>query len=100
MATAMDNNLDISLINVLSVTIPATLVGVLAGCAWSLNRGKDLDKDEAFQARLLKMKSFRNNLVDPEVESTDQAHTDSIAKRGLALFLAGIFSVIVLGNVQ
>ncbi|GIU49850.1 anaerobic C4-dicarboxylate transporter [Shewanella sp. KT0246] len=95
MATAMDNSLDISLINVLSVTIPATLVGVLAGCAWSLHRGKDLDKDEEFQARL-QDEDFRNNLIDPEVETTDQAHTDSIAKRGLALFLAGIFSVIVL----
>ncbi|MFC1520323.1 anaerobic C4-dicarboxylate transporter, partial [Pseudomonadota bacterium] len=95
MATAMDNHLDISLINVLSVTIPATLVGVLAGCAWSLNRGKDLDKDEDFQARL-KDDEFKNNLIDPEIETDDQAHTDTIAKRGLMLFLGGILSVIML----
>ncbi|WP_144212684.1 anaerobic C4-dicarboxylate transporter [Shewanella donghaensis] len=95
MATAMDNSLDISLINVLAVTIPATLVGVLAGCTWSLNRGKDLDKDEAFQERL-KDEDFKNNLIDPEIETDDQAHTDTIAKRGLMLFLAGILSVIFL----
>ncbi|WP_076540555.1 anaerobic C4-dicarboxylate transporter [Shewanella sp. UCD-KL21] len=95
MATAMDNQLDISLINVLSVTIPATLVGVLAGCAWSLNRGKDLDKDEDFQARL-KDDEFKNNLIDPEIETDDQVQSDTIAKRGLMLFLGGILSVIML----
>jgi anaerobic C4-dicarboxylate transporter DcuB len=52
LATAVDNQLDIGLIDVLMVTIPATLIGLLVACTWSLKRGKDLDKDQEFQARL------------------------------------------------
>ena len=51
MATAADNSLDIGLVNVLLVTIPATLIGVLVGCLWSLKRGKELDQDQAFIER-------------------------------------------------
>src|SRR5512139_4189822 len=36
-------------VTLLSVTIPSTLIGVLAIGIFSWFRGKDLDKDEAFQ---------------------------------------------------
>lgn len=42
----------ISIPQVLQVSIPATLCGVLAAALWSLRRGKDLDKDPLFQAKL------------------------------------------------
>lgn len=38
-------------INLLMVTIPSTLIGVLIVGIYSWNRGKDLDKDENFKAR-------------------------------------------------
>ncbi|CAH0990907.1 Anaerobic C4-dicarboxylate transporter DcuB [Sinobacterium norvegicum] len=93
MATAADNNLDIGLINVLLVTIPATLIGVLAGCFWSLRRGCDLDKDPAFLARC-EDPEFKSQLIDEQ----DQAGDNSIqpmAKKGLGIFLAGIATVIM-----
>lgn len=43
-------------LNLLAITIPSTLVGVLIIGLYSWNRGKDLDKDEEFQ----------NHLKDPE----------------------------------
>ncbi|MGS0680312.1 anaerobic C4-dicarboxylate transporter [Shewanella sp. 125m-7] len=94
-ATSMENNLDISLIDVLLVTIPSTLIGVIVAAAWSLKRGKDLDKDPEFQARM-QDEDFRNSLVDIDTDDTDSAHSDSIAKRGLSIFLLGILSVIAL----
>ena len=94
-ATSMENNLDISLVDVLLVTIPSTLIGVLVAAAWSLNRGKDLDKDPEFQARM-QDEDFRNSLLDSEVESSDSNHNDSTAKKGLSIFLLGILSVIAL----
>ncbi|MCL1140019.1 anaerobic C4-dicarboxylate transporter [Shewanella pneumatophori] len=94
-ACSMENNLDISLIDVLLVTIPSTLIGVLVASAWSLNRGKDLDKDPEFQARL-QDEDFRNSLIDTESDSTDTAKNDSTAKKGLSIFLLGILSVIAL----
>jgi anaerobic C4-dicarboxylate transporter DcuB len=42
----------ISLIELLSVGMPATFCGVVAAALWSMNRGKDLDKDPEFQAKL------------------------------------------------
>ncbi|ABV86012.1 anaerobic C4-dicarboxylate transporter [Shewanella pealeana] len=94
-ATSMENNLDISLVDVLLVTIPSTLIGVLVAAAWSLNRGKDLDKDPEFQARM-QDEEFRNSLLDSEVESSDSNQNDSTAKKGLSIFLLGILSVIAL----
>lgn len=93
MATAADNHLDISLVNVLMVTIPATLTGVLIGCLWSLKRGKELDQDPAFIERC-KDPEFKAQLIDEEQESQDVQHDQKMAKRGLGIFLAGILTVI------
>ncbi|CAM3098167.1 anaerobic C4-dicarboxylate transporter [Vibrio rarus] len=92
MATAFDNNLDISLIDVLLVTIPATFIGLLAGCFYSLHRGKDLDKDDSFAKRCCDPE-FKNSLID---ESMGQASPkeDAVAKRGLLVFLTGIATVV------
>lgn len=93
MATSVDNNLDIGLIDVLKVTIPATLTGLLVACTWSLKRGKDLDKDEEFQARC-QDEEFRNELVDTSVEAEEGSTEDKKAKTGLLVFVLGIASVI------
>ena len=42
----------IGILQLLSVSIPSTLLGVIVAALWSMNRGKDLDKDEEFQAKL------------------------------------------------
>lgn len=42
----------ISIMELLSVAVPATFTGVIVAALWSLRRGKDLDKDEEFQAKL------------------------------------------------
>ncbi|WP_394204191.1 anaerobic C4-dicarboxylate transporter [Shewanella waksmanii] len=94
-ATAVDNKLDIGLIDVLMVTIPSTLIGVLVACTWSLKRGKDLDKDPEFQQRL-QDPEFKAALLDPETAQSDKEETDATAKKGLTVFLLGILSVIII----
>ncbi|WP_435805783.1 anaerobic C4-dicarboxylate transporter [Shewanella psychromarinicola] len=94
LATAVDNNLDINLIDVLMVTIPATLTGLLVACTWSLKRGKDLDKDEQFQARLTD-EEFREALTDPTTDAEQTPQAKSTAKKGLIVFLLGILAVIM-----
>ena len=42
----------VTLAQILMVTLPAGLIGVLAAAFWSMNRGLDLDKDPEFQRRL------------------------------------------------
>ncbi|CCJ73902.1 Putative Dcu family, anaerobic C4-dicarboxylate transporter [Cronobacter condimenti 1330] len=41
-----------SILEILAVSVPASLFGVLIAALWSLRRGKNLDDDEAFQARI------------------------------------------------
>lgn len=38
---------------ILSISIPATFIGVVIAGLWSINRGKDLDKDSEFQEKSL-----------------------------------------------
>ncbi|KGY13419.1 C4-dicarboxylate transporter [Vibrio tubiashii] len=93
MATAADNHLDISLVNVLLVTIPATLIGVLVGCLWSLKRGKELDQDQEFKARC-QDPEFKAQLIDEVQQDESEPQSQKVAKRGLSIFLAGIATVI------
>ena len=46
------NGFDITIPQVLMITIPACLCGLMAAAFASYNRGKDLDKDPEFQAKL------------------------------------------------
>lgn len=40
------------LLDILMIAIPSSLAGVIVAALWSLRRGKDLDKDEEFQAKI------------------------------------------------
>lgn len=93
MATAADNSLDIGLVNVLMVTIPATFIGVLVGCLWSLKRGKELDQDQDFIERC-KDPEFKAQLIDETESDEKDGHVGDQAKKGLGIFLAGIATVI------
>ncbi len=93
LATATDNNLDISLINVLVVTIPATFIGMLAAATWSLRRGKDLDKDAAYLERM-KDPEFAQEAAGASAENKD-TEVGPGGRRGLFIFLLGILCVIM-----
>lgn len=43
---------NISLLNILMITIPATLIGVFLGALYSMRMGKDLEDDPEYQKRL------------------------------------------------
>jgi anaerobic C4-dicarboxylate transporter DcuB len=82
----------VTLIEILSVTMPAGVIGVLAAAAWSFNRGKDLDKDPEFQARL-QDPEFRKAL-NADVTTLDK-QISTAAKISVALFFAGVGSIIL-----
>ncbi len=49
---ALANGSEINMLNLLSLSIPSGIIGVLAVALFSNFRGKDLDKDPDFQARI------------------------------------------------
>ena len=85
-----------SLITLLSITIPAAIVGLFAVGTFSVFRGKDLDKDEKFQALI----------ADPEQKKYVYGETTTLlgvkfnGKQwgSLWIFLATVAVVAVLGS--
>lgn len=82
----------VSLGQILLVTVPAGIVGVLAAALWSLHRGLDLDRDPAYQARLTDPE-FRAS-VERSVTTLDKA-LPGTARLSVALFFSGILTVVV-----
>jgi anaerobic C4-dicarboxylate transporter DcuB len=83
----------VTLFDILKITIPAGVVGVIAAALWSLNRGKDLDEDVEFQKRL-EDAGFRAGL-DAKVTTLDKA-LPKTAKPAVALFFSGVLFIVVL----
>ena len=90
------NGFEINNLQVIAITIPACVCGIMAAAAVSYKRGLDLDKDPAFQARL----------KDPQMKEYMYGSTASVldkevpkeAKRAVFIFL-GALAVIVLFSV-
>ncbi|CNH70776.1 anaerobic C4-dicarboxylate transporter [Yersinia thracica] len=84
-----------SILEILAVSVPASLVGVLMAALWSLRRGKDLDKDPDFQARI----------KDPEQRDFIYGSTDTLLNQVFPkqaywstwIFFAAIALVVLLG---
>ena len=85
----------ISIVDLLCISIPATFAGVLCAGLWSMRRGKDLDKDPEFQAKL----------ADPEQKAyiygggatlLDKVFAKE-SYRAVWFFFAAIATVVLLG---
>ena len=86
------NGFEVSIPQVLSVTIPACLCGLMSAAACSYRRGKDLDKDPEFQKRLAdpKMKEY---MYGNSATTLDKVVSKE-SKRAVFIFL-GALAVIV-----
>jgi anaerobic C4-dicarboxylate transporter DcuB len=92
LAVAAKAGQPVGLFDILKVTLPAGIIGVLAAAAWSFNRGKDLDKDPEYQERL-KDPDFSASL-DISVTTLDKEITTN-AKISVALFFGGVLSIVL-----
>lgn len=84
-----------SIPQILMVAIPASLSGVLLAALWSLRRGKDLDKDEAFQERM-KDPEFRDAVYGSSETLVDKVFPKE-SFRAMWTFFIAIAVVVVLG---
>lgn len=90
---AMLTDFHITLFDILKVTIPATLVGVLVGAFLSKRVGKDLLKDPEYLRRVEKGLIKENSLEFNEVKSIWKA------KISVILFLLSTVLIVVFGSV-
>ncbi|OWY38683.1 anaerobic C4-dicarboxylate transporter [Xenophilus sp. AP218F] len=83
----------VTLWQILMVTIPAGILGVLAAAFWSMNRGAELDQDPEFQARM-QDPDFRAS-IEKSVTTLDKT-LPAHAKESVVLFFSGILVIVLL----
>jgi anaerobic C4-dicarboxylate transporter DcuB len=83
----------VTIYDILKITIPAGIVGVLAAAAWSLNRGKELYEDPGFLAKLDDPK-FRESL-EASVTTLGK-ELPKTARLSVSLFFGGVAFIVLL----
>lgn len=87
---------DYSVLQILSVSIPATGCGVLLAALWSYRRGKDLDRDPAFQALIADKEN--KEYVYGDSETLVDKELPRSYHWAMYIFLVGIIVIAALGN--
>lgn len=86
----------LGLVDIIKVVLPASLVGLLVGAFAANFMGKDLDKDPEF---LKKMEDpeFRKMIDGDGTQSVETKVFAKEAKYSVAVFLCGVFAIILFG---
>ena len=97
LAQLADIQHDITLLSILMVTVPATLFGTLLMSLYSLKRGKELNDDPEYQARL-KDPEWRKRIESTTATSLDEVLPAS-ARNAVLIFLASIITIVIIAMV-
>ena len=92
------NGFQISIPQIIAVTLPSCLIGVMVAAAWSYRRGLDLDKDPEFQERI-KDPEQREYIYGTTSTILDKK-IDAKAKRAVYIFLAALAIIIICAFLQ
>lgn len=94
LAQLADIQHDITLVSILLVTVPATLFGTLLMSLYSLRRGKELDDDPDYQARL-QDPEWRERIENTTATSLDEVLPRS-ARNAVLLFISAIVTIVII----
>lgn len=92
------NGFQISIPQIVAVTLPSCLIGVMVAAAWSYRRGLDLDKDPEFQERI--KDPVQHKFVYGTTSTTLDKQIDAKSKRAVYIFLAAIVIIVILAFAQ
>ena len=85
---------DITLFDILKISIPCTLVGVLVGALYSMRVGKELKDDPVYQARLKSGELSGANYCTAEVANPGKSLTSVL------LFLGATVGIVLFGSID
>ncbi len=88
------HNFDISILQIINVTMPSCLVGIIIAAAWSSRRGLDLDKDPEFQARIAD--PVQREFIYGKTDTALDKKIDKKAKWAVYIFIGAILLIIFL----
>ena len=92
------NGFHISIPQIVAVTIPSCLVGVMLAAAWSSRRGLDLGRDPEFRLKLADPEQYE--FIYGKSVTTLDKEIPAESKRAVYIFLAAIAIIIVLAFAQ
>ncbi|MBP3768145.1 MAG: anaerobic C4-dicarboxylate transporter [Prevotella sp.] len=92
------NGFDITIPQVLMVSLPACLCGLMAAAICSYHRGLDLDKDPAFLARIKDPEQYK--FVYGDSATTLNKTISSEAKRAVYIFVSALVVIVIFAAFQ
>lgn len=92
-----DLSANITLVSILSVTIPSTLLGVLAMSLYSMRRGRELQDDPDYQQRL-QDPTWKKRIEETTATTLDE-QLPSSARNAVLLFLLALATIVVIAMV-
>ena len=97
-AISAENGFEVNNIQIVLISIPACLCGLMAAAAASYNRGLDLDKDPQFQARLKDPEQY--NYIYGNNATTLDKRISPEAKRAVYVFMLALGVIVMLSVLQ
>lgn len=91
---SIDNGFHVSNVQIILVTIPACIIGILFAVAASWHRGLDLDKDPKFQA-MLKDPAQYNYIYGSTATTLDKKIAPE-SKKAVYIFLAALTIIVII----
>lgn len=85
---------DISLFDILKISVPATLIGVLVGAFCSMKVGKELEDDPEYQRRL------KEGVIESRLVETASSFDVRKARISVGIFLLATFLIVLFGSVD
>ena len=85
---------DISLFDILKISVPATLIGVLVGAFCSMKVGRELEDDPEYQRRL------KEGVIENRLEETASSFDVRKARISVGIFLLATFLIVLFGSVD
>ncbi len=97
-AISASNGFHVNNLQIIMITIPACVCGLMAAATASYRRGLDLDKDPQFQARLKDPVQY--NYIYGNSATTLDKKIEPESKRAVYIFLAALGVIVVFSIVQ
>lgn len=88
----------ISIPQIVAVTIPSCLIGIMVAAAWSSRRGLDLDKDPEFQARIAD--PDQHDYIYGNTQTVLDKQIDKKSKYAVYIFLSAVVIIVLLAFAQ
>ena len=88
----------ISIPQIVAVTIPSCLIGIMVAAAWSTRRGLDLDKDPEFQARIAD--PVQHDFIYGNTQTVLDKQIDKKSKYAVYIFLSAVVIIVLLAFAQ